>query len=144
MKNLSLRLLSVVAILAVLFSSCSKDSLSKPSSSSQVSKKHSTNDPIPGTGSVQAVLSSSTALRMSLVAINEDDGTTSSEVFADQNGFVEIDGLAEGPYTIVAHAYVPAPDNNAASDVADITITMNSVKVFMDQITDLGTITFGQ
>jgi hypothetical protein len=151
MKKLNfLRFASALSLFAILFSSCTKDSLSKPSS--EVSKNHSsnsgnTNDPIPGTGSVQAVLVSSTAYKTSLMAINEDNGTKYPEVFADQNGHVIIDNLEEGFYTIVAQAYIPVANNdpNSSTDNVNIlSISTTNVKVVPDQITDLGTITFGQ
>jgi hypothetical protein len=144
MKNRNiLRFVGILSLFAILFSSCSKDSLKSPFS--QASKKNSTkNDPIPGTGSVQANLTSGTALRMSLVAINEDNGFVSAEVFTDQDGNVTIDNLQEGPYTIVAHAYIPFSDDTAPSDVVDVTITIPSVKILADQITDLGRIAFEQ
>jgi hypothetical protein len=143
MKKFSLRLLSVVAIFAVLFSSCTKDSLSKPSS--QVSK-HSPNDPGPTvlTGSIHAILSSASALRTSIV-VTDDNGFKSDEMFADQNGEVTVTDLPEGTYTVTAHAYIPEGHDDQPTDViTDLTITITDVVVVGDQITDLGKIIFGQ
>lgn len=142
MKNLSLRLLSLVALLAILFSSCSKDSLSKPST--QTSRKHSTNDAVPTTGAVQARLASSTAIQMSMVVF-DDAGFRSDEVFADQDGFVRITDIPEGTYTVLAHFYTPPTDpsvGEVTTDPIDNIITIQNVTVIADQVTDLGRITY--
>ena len=150
MKNRNiLRFVGILSLFAILFSSCSKDSLSKPST--VASKQHSTNDPAPppptgGTGSIQATLQSSTAVSMSIV-VSDDNGFVSEEIFADNNGVVMITDLPEGSYTVTAHAYIPnsqASSVGAASDLIDVTNVIRGVQVIADQVTDLGTITFPQ
>lgn len=145
MKNFNfLRFVAAFSLFAILFSSCTKDSLSKPQNSGQISQQNSTNDPGPvvTTGSIQANLYSSTALRTSLKAINDDTGFTSEEIFADQDGNVIINELPEGRYTVIAYAYLPDDNPTSPVDVTVITITITDVMVVVDQITDLGRITF--
>ena len=145
MKNFNfLRFAAVFSIFAILLSSCSKDSLSKPST--QISKQRTTNDPLPiaGTGSIQATISSSTATSTSMIAYNDDDGSASAEVFTDSNGYVIINDLLPGTYTVVAHAYTSPPDPTYATNdlTTDVTITIKNVIVVADQVTDLGKIIF--
>ena len=141
MKNFNfLRFAAVFSIFAILLSSCSKDSLSK--TSTQISKQRTTNDPLPiaGTGSIQATISSSTATSTSMIAYNDDDGSASAEVFTDSNGYVIINDLLPGTYTVVAHAYTPTDPTNDLT--TDVTITVRNVIVVADQVTDLGRIVF--
>src|SRR5262249_34433069 len=93
-------------------------------------------------GSIQATLSSSVALRMSLTATDENTGFTSEEIFADENGNVLISDLPEGSYTVTARAYIPADSPTTPVDVSEVKIVINGVVVVADQITNLGIISF--
>ena len=138
MKNFNpLRYAATFALFVFLFSSCSKDSLSRPQPGSRNSTSNTTpSDPVPAdqTGIIQALVYPPD-YTISLVASNPD--YTSAETFADKNGFVEILDVPVGVYTVVAHAY---PDPNATTDIPDIII--NDVKVSAGEITDLGKIVF--
>jgi hypothetical protein len=143
MKNFNmLRFAVIFAFLGILFSSCTKDSLTK--SGNQASLKNSTNDPEVTTGSIQASIFATGAVHTSMVVTNDEDGTEYPEVIADENGAVIINDLPEGRYTVVFHAYMPI-DGGAiglVTDVNDVTMTMNGVFVVADQVTDLGKIEF--
>lgn len=141
MKNRTfLRFVGVLSLFAILFSSCTKDSLSKPSG--QTSTKHSTNDPGPSvnTGAIHALISAPGSLQASLI-VTDDNGFTTEEIFADQNGDVTVTDLPEGTYTVTAHAYMPGA-TDLPGDITDLTITIRDVIVITDQTTDLGKIIF--
>ena len=138
MKNLGfLRFTSALAVLAIVFASCSKDSLSKPQStvSRHVTSNFKTNDMTPGTGGIQAIVTAGD-LTVSMTVFNAT--YTSTETFAKpSNGFVQILDIPEGIYTVVFHAYV---DDTWDHDLQDIVV--ENVKVLDGQITDLGTFSF--
>lgn len=148
MKKINLiRFGAVVSLFAILFSSCTKDSLSKPNSQVQPASRHITSnmnisDPNPVTidwAGVRATIVSS-SVRNSLVVKN--DNFTSAETFADQNGNVFISNVPEGAYTAIAHSYTYSFISPGKTVLTDNTIVINNVKVIDGQITDLGTITF--
>lgn len=146
MKNRNfLRFVGVLSLAAILFSSCSKDSLSKPSAQARSNGRNDADiPPTVMTGSIQATLQSSNATSTSII-INDDNGYVSEEIFADQNGLVRVDNLPEGTYTVTAHAYIPnslASSVGGATDMIDVTITVTGVQVVADQVTDLGRISF--
>ena len=144
MKNLGLsRFASALALYALLFSSCSKDSLTKPQQVSNKAKKQwITTDNPTATGGIVTANIQPTYIMTSLLVYN--DHWTSTETNADQDGNVSIDGIPEGTYTVVAYAYFPY---DATSDREHTTYTIQKlnfvdVEVFDGQITDMGTISF--
>ena len=75
--------------------------------------------------------------------VYDDRGPISAEVFSDPNGYLLIDNLTEGTYTVLARSY-RYNDPNQPDDVTPTisTITINNVSVVADQVTNLGTISF--
>ena len=144
MKNFNfLRFAVVFAFLGILLGSCTKDRLKDPGT--QVSKQNSKNDPVPATtmGSIKANIVATGAACTSLVAINNDNGSVSDEVFTDENGNVILTSLDAGNYTVIAHAYYSVGQDDQPTDTLnDVTITITDVVVTADQVTNLGIITF--
>lgn len=138
-KRTLLRFAVIAAMVAFIFTSCSKkDSILNSQTVSQTSGTHSgTNDPSATNGTVQAEFTQYQLFPISIVATDANGVgiTPGGEAFADANGVAKLD-LLPGTYTITAHAYT----DQYQQDYQDVVIT--GVTVDVNQLIDLGTITF--
>jgi hypothetical protein len=138
MKKLGIvRLAGGLAIFALLFSSCAKDSLTKPELVSKKSKTTITpNDPDPNgqVGAIQATVTGET-WPVSMLVYN--DTYNSGEVPANEQGILFLKNIPVGKYIVVIHAMPPDDISNIKSVVFD------AVPVIADEITDLGDVSFG-
>jgi hypothetical protein len=127
-----LRYAAILPVFVILATGCSKDSLPEPQNNvAKVGKVTAEKNDVTGPtttdlyGSVQL-----TALPVDAnVSVFIYDGTFySDEYFADSNGFVRIDNLVPGLYTVLVH-----PNNPNYSD-----LQIPNVKVHEVMVNDLG------
>ena len=139
-KPILARMATMLFISSFFLISCSKDSLSKPEDIKSINNNDVINNKsslghdikkgssdVYRRGSIDAFVLPQKAM---VTVVLYGDGYQSDDIIPDENGYIQIDGLWAGSYTMVINA----------SNPAFLSLKVPDIIVVEDQATDLGEI----